>query len=195
MVGKITVITGPMFSEKTGELIKRILKMETYGGMTVRLYKPTEDIRWSAEEVVSRIGYRYPAVNIPGHLPDETVNSILQKAEQVDVFAFDEAQFFGERIVDLVQELSYMGKQVLLDGLNMDYRGKVFGSMGDLMAIADEIIKLTAYCAVCKSPDASFTQRIVNGKPAKEGPVVLIGDSESYEPRCKKCFVPPHKIF
>lgn len=60
--------------------------------------------------------------------------------------------------------------------------------------MADEIVKLTAFCAVCKSPHATFTQRIVNGKPAKLGPIVMIGDSEYYEPRCRGCFVPPHKV-
>lgn len=193
MCGRITVITGPMFSEKSGELIDRCLKMEKFGGKTVKVYKPAEDNRFSQDEVVSRMGYRYPATNIPKTLTEEVVNQVLEETKTVDVVGFDEVQFFSKPIMALVEELAYQGKHVIVDGLNMDYRGKEFGYIGGLLAMADEIVKLTAYCAVCKSPHATFTQRIVNGKPAKLGPIVMIGDSESYEPRCRHCFVPPHK--
>ncbi|QAY65310.1 thymidine kinase [Paenibacillus protaetiae] len=191
--GIITVITGPMFSEKSGELIKRCQKLQQFGRKTVQAYKPAEDNRFGTEQIVSRIGYSLPAASIPRELTTAWMERITADSEQVDVVAFDEAQFFSGQIVQLVQELAYRGKQIICDGLNMDYRGQPFGSMGSLMAIADEIVRLTAYCAVCGDSHASFTQRIVNGKPAELGPVFLIGDTESYEPRCRRCFVPPHK--
>ncbi|WCK56961.1 thymidine kinase (plasmid) [Aneurinibacillus sp. Ricciae_BoGa-3] len=192
--GFITVITGPMFSEKSGELIKRCEKLVKYGGKTVKAYKPKEDTRFSEGEIVSRIGYRLPATNIPKEITNEIIEQILQETKSFDVVAFDEVQFFNKNIMKLVEELAYRKKHVIVDGLNMDYRGKEFGYIGGILAMADEPVKLTAYCACCKKPMGAFTQRLVNGKPAKLGPIVLIGDSENYEPRCRNCFVPPHKV-
>lgn len=191
--GFITVIIGPMFSEKSGELIKRCQKLMQYGRKKVRAYKPAEDDRFSQEEIFSRIGYKLPATNIPTHLTPEAIEKIISETKLADVVAFDEAQFFSKGIISLVEELAYNGKHVIVDGLNMDYRGKEFGYIGGLLAIADEIVKLTSFCAVCGDPEATFTQRIINGQPATLGPVILIGNTESYEPRCRRCFVPPHK--
>lgn len=191
--GIITVITGPMFSEKSGELIKRCHKLQQFGRKRVLACKPAEDDRFGSEEIVSRTGSRLPAIHIPRQLTAEWTAAILEQASDADVVAFDEAQFFSEAIVDLVEELACRGKMVICDGLNLDYRGKPFGWMGNLLALADEIVKLTAYCAVCGDSQAAYTQRIVAGRPALPGPIVLIGDTESYEPRCRRCFVPPHK--
>lgn len=192
--GFVTLITGPMFSEKTGELIKRLKKMQKYGRKKVKAYKPQRDTRFSKDEIVSRIGYSFPATNLPEEITEEVIHFVLEDTKDVDVVAFDEAQFFSKNIITLVDELAYRKKHVMIDGLNLDYRGKVFGCMGGLMAISNEIIQLTAYCACCGSPMGTHTQRLINGKPAKLGPIVMIGDSESYEPRCRNCFVPPHKV-
>ncbi|WP_338555505.1 thymidine kinase [Paenibacillus sp. KS-LC4] len=191
--GWITVIIGPMFSEKSGELIRRCHKLLQYGRKKVRAYKPAEDNRFGSEEIVSRMGYRLPAFNIPKELTPEMAERILQDTKHADVVAFDEVQFFSKSIIPLIEELAYNGKQVIVDGLNMDYRGKAFGYIGGLLAIADEIVKLTSFCAVCGDANAAFTQRVINGQPATLGPVILIGDTESYEPRCRRHFVPPHK--
>jgi Thymidine kinase len=192
--GFITVIIGPMFSEKSGELIRRCQKLMKYGRKHVKAYKPAEDDRFSTDEIVSRIGYRLTAASVPRELPSSSVEQILRETKDADVVAFDEASFFGKPIIALTEELAYQGKHIIVDGLNMDYRGKEFGYIGGLLAIADEIVKLTSFCAVCGDANATFTQRIVNGKPARLGPVFLIGDTESYEPRCRCCFVPPHKV-
>ncbi|MFD1956684.1 thymidine kinase [Paenibacillus thailandensis] len=191
--GIITVITGPMFSEKSGELIKRCRKLRDFGRKKVIAFKPAEDTRFVQNEIVSRSGYGMEAVCVPRRLPKEWTDAILAQSADADVVAFDEAQFFAEPIVGLVEELACRGKMIICDGLNLDYRGKPFGCMGSLLAMADEIVKLTAYCAVCGDPHAAYTQRIVGGQPALPGPIVLIGDTESYEPRCRRCFVPPHK--
>jgi len=192
--GRITVITGPMFSEKSGELIRRCQKLMKYGRRKVVAYKPAEDNRFAKDEIVSRIGYRLPAISIPRKLTEETVAKILEQTRDADVVAFDEVQFFNRPIMNLVQELAYCGKHVIVDGLNMDYRGEEFGYIGGLLAMADDIEKLSAFCAVCGSAEGNFTQRIINGEPVKVGPIVMIGDSEAYEPRCRRCFVPPHKV-
>lgn len=192
--GRITVITGPMFSEKSGELIRRCQKLMKYGRQKVVAYKPVEDDRFEIDEIVSRIGYKLPAIPIPKQLSPQIVEQILEQTKDADVVAFDEVQFFSKEIMEIVEELAYCGKQVIVDGLNMDYRGKEFGYIGGLLAMSDDIEKLSAFCAVCGSPDAAFTQRIVNGEPVTLGPIVMIGDSEAYEPRCRNCFVPPHKV-
>lgn len=190
--GLITVITGPMFSEKSGELIKRCKKLERYGHKKVIAFKPSIDTRFSKTDIVSRIGLAMNAVSIDKDIDDELYEKIMEMAKFCDVIAFDEAQFFNEKIVDITKELAYQGKMVIIAGLNLDYRGKPFGHMGDLMAQADEIVLLNAFCSCCGRP-AIFTQRLIDGNPAKGGPVELIGDTEAYEPRCRLCFVPPEK--
>lgn len=192
--GRITVITGPMFSEKSGELIRRCQKLIQYGRKKLVAYKPEEDQRYAKDEIVSRIGYRLPAISIPRQLTADITANILAETADADVVAFDEVQFFSKPILGLVEELAYSGKHVIVDGLNLDYRGKEFGYIGGLLAMADDIQLMTAFCAVCGSPEAVFTQRIVNGRPAPLGSVIMIGDSDDYEPRCRCCFVPPHKV-
>lgn len=192
--GRITVITGPMFSEKSGELIRRCQKLIQYGRKKLVAYKPEEDQRYAKNEIVSRIGYRLSAISIPRQLTADITAKILAETADADVVAFDEVQFFSKPILGLVEELAYSGKHVIVDGLNLDYRGKEFGYIGGLLAMADDIQLLTAFCAVCGSPEAVFTQRIVNGHPAPLGSVIMIGDSDDYEPRCRCCFVPPHKV-
>ena len=191
--GSITVITGPMFSEKSGELIRRISKLEKYGHKRVKAYKPSNDNRFSEDEIVSRMGYKFPATNLSKDLSNELVKEILKETESYDVVGFDEVQFFSKNIMKLVEELAFRGKEVFVDGLNMDYRGKEFGYIGGLMAMSNEVIKLFSFCAVCKSPRGTHTQRIVNGKPAKSGPIIALGDTDDYEARCRRCFIPPHK--
>ncbi|PLS19651.1 thymidine kinase [Bacillus sp. M6-12] len=193
-LGYITVISGPMFSEKSGELIRRCEKMQKYGRKIVKAYKPNNDNRFSEDEIVSRMGYRLPATNIPTDITEQVMEQILEETKYVDVVAFDEAQFFSKNIMKLVDELASRKKYVIVAGLNMDYRGKEFGYIGGLMAMAVEVVKLTSYCSCCGSPMGTHSQRLTNGKPAKLGTIVLIGDTESYEPRCRNCYVPPHKV-
>lgn len=190
--GFVSVITGPMFSEKSGELIKRCKKLEKYGHKKLIAFKPSIDVRFSKTEIVSRIGLTLKAISVEKDIDDVLYKEIMDKAKLCDVIAFDEAQFFNHKIVDITKELAYRGKMVFLAGLNLDYRGEPFGYMGDLMAMADELVLLTVMCACCGRP-AIFTQRLINGKPAKQGPVELVGDTEVYEPRCRLCFVPPEK--
>lgn len=190
--GFITVISGPMFSEKSGELVNRCMKAEKYSGKKVIAFKPNNDNRFAEDEIVSRLGHKMKAVSINQIINQNLEEEILKLCNNCDIVAFDEAQFFSERIVNIVFEIASRGSHVIVAGLDLDFRAKPFGHMGELMAIADEVIKNTAFCPCCGRP-ARFTQRLIDGFPAKEGPIELIGDTESYEPRCRNCYVPPYK--
>lgn len=188
--GFLTTIIGPMFSEKSGELIKRCKQAEKYQNKKVIVYKPILDNRYSEDEVVSRIGLRINAHRLNQNLSEEDIQGkVYDLCKNVDMVAFDEAQFFSEEIVDIVRNLVGLGKEVIVDGLNLDYLGRPFGSMGNLLLFSDEIITKNAFCKCCGRP-AMYTQRLIDGKPdtGTEGGLVLIGDTESYEPRCRLCY-------
>ena len=125
--GFLTVIIGPMFSEKSGELIKQCLLSQNYQNKTVRIYKPAIDDRYGDEEVVSRIGLRMPAYNISQEITPDLTRKILEDCETADLVAFDEAQFFSEGLLDLTLGLLDQKKQVMIAGLNLDYLGRPFG--------------------------------------------------------------------
>jgi len=190
--GQITVITGGMFSGKSEYLIEKCKKIETYGKKKVKVYKPSNDDRFSDHEVVSHIGYRFKATNLPIKLKKKDIEGVLEETKDIDVVGFDEAQFFNRNIMTLVDLLAREGKQVFVAGLNMDYRGREFGFVGGLLAMADDIVRLYSYCAVCGSEKGTHTQRLINGKPDDKGSeTIMIGDTEVYEPRCRSCFIPP----
>lgn len=190
--GFITVITGPMFSEKSGKLIERCQKANLYGKKTFIAFKPEKDNRFSQDYIVSRVGTKIPATNLSEQLTEIDIQNILEWSEKYDIVAFDEAQFFNDKIISVVQELAYKGKQVIIAGLNLNCKGNPIGHIGTLLLMADEIEKIVAYCKCCGSPIASFTQKMKNGKPTIDGPEEEVG--EGYEPRCRKCFVPPNKF-
>lgn len=178
--GSIEVITGSMFSGKTDELIRR-LRRARIARQKVQVFKPIIDDRYSVEKVTSHAGNEFDAY------PISRSEEIWQKLDpEASVVAIDEAQFFDEGIVGVVQALASKGVRVIVAGLDMDFRGEPFGVMPVLMAIAERVDKLQAICMVCGEP-ASRTQRLVNGKPAKySDPVVIVGASELYEARCRQ---------
>lgn len=177
--GWIEVICGSMFSGKSEELIRRIRRCK-FAKQNVLVFKPKLDNRYSKEEVVSHNGSAVLAQPI-GH-PEEIYHYI---SKDVDVVAIDEAQFFDDSIVDVVQDLADQGYRVILAGLDQDFRGEPFGPMATLLCIAEQVTKLQAVCTVCGSP-ASRTQRLIDGNPASyDDPVIMVGSQESYEPRCR----------
>lgn len=191
--GFLTTIIGPMFSEKSGELIKRCLLSEKYQNKHIVVLKPALDDRFGVDEVVSRIGLRIGAHPIERNVCWDNFSATLQKElSEADMVAIDEAQFFSEGIVEVVLTLLEWEKEVIVAGLNLDYLGKPFGHINDLLLYSDEIIQKTAYCRCCGRP-AMFTQRLLGGKPFTasdmENGNILIGDSEAYEPRCRLCYV------
>lgn len=183
MDGKITVIAGPMFSEKSGELCSRCIKEENFGRKRVIAFKPFIDDRFSSRFIKSRVGLEFPAIGLPNRLTANVYEDIIKACKTFDIVAFDEAQFFSEKIVPLINQLAMLGKEVLVAGLTTDYRGEPFGYIGNLICLADEVLLLKAYCSCCGKP-AQFTYRKVKSSEKN-----LIGDTKEYEPRCRKCFM------
>ncbi|WP_209453535.1 thymidine kinase [Thermoanaerobacterium butyriciformans] len=183
--GYIEVVTGPMFSGKSEELIRRI-KRAKIAKQKVQVFKPAIDDRYSIDKVVSHNGDNMHAISIV------KASEILTYAEEdTDVFAIDEVQFLDYEIVDIVKEIADSGKRVICAGLDMDFRGEPFGPTPELMAIAEFVDKLTAICMKCGNP-ATRTQRLINGKPANyDDPIIMVGAKESYEARCRKCHEVP----
>ncbi|PLR76814.1 thymidine kinase [Bacillus sp. V3-13] len=177
--GWVEVVCGSMFSGKSEELIRRVRRAQ-FAKQKIAVFKPKIDNRYSSEEVVSHNGNSFIAI------PISKSTEIFQHIDaEVDVIAIDEVQFFDEKIVDVIQQLANSGYRVIAAGLDQDFRGEPFGQMPAIMAIAELVTKLQAVCAVCGSP-ASRTQRLINGNPASyDDPVILVGASESYEPRCR----------
>ena len=177
--GWLEVICGSMFSGKSEELIRRVRRAQ-FAKQEVKVFKPTIDNRYSEEAVVSHNGNS--VIAIPVSAPQEIFEHI---SEETDVIAIDEVQFFSADIVDVVQTLADRGYRVIVAGLDQDFRGEPFGPVPTLMAVAESVTKLQAVCTVCGSP-ASRTQRLINGVPASyDDPVILVGASEAYEPRCR----------
>ncbi|MCM2591740.1 thymidine kinase [Rossellomorea marisflavi] len=177
--GWVEVICGSMFSGKSEELIRRVRRTQ-FAKQEIAVYKPKLDNRYSEESVVSHNGTSVIAKAM------ENASSILKDLNpKVDVVAIDEVQFFDDAIVGVAQKLANSGYRVILAGLDQDFRGEPFGPMPELLSIAEQVTKLQAVCAVCGSP-ASRTQRLINGEPAcYDDPIILVGASEAYEPRCR----------
>ncbi|HLS36209.1 MAG TPA: thymidine kinase [Bacillota bacterium] len=178
--GWVEVICGSMFSGKSEELIRRVRRAK-YGNLSTVVFKPVIDDRYKDDAVVTHNGSTIIA--IPIESPEEIHNHI---DKDIDVVGIDEAQFFDEHLIDVVDKLAKDGLRVIVAGLDTNFRGEPFGIMPDLMAYSELVTKLNAICPICSSP-ASRTQRLIDGKPASyDEPVILVGASESYEPRCRK---------
>lgn len=179
--GWVELICGSMFSGKSEELIRRI-RRASYGSLNVVVFKPALDNRYSEEEVVSHNGSKVWSKSVVHSL--DILNEVEEDAHMV---AVDEVQFFDMNIVAVTEELANKGVQVVVAGLDQDFRGEPFGAIQELMALAEDVTKLQAVCPKCSSP-ASRTQRLIDGKPAHyDDAIILVGADESYEPRCRHC--------
>lgn len=189
--GYIEVITGPMFSGKSEELIRRVRRYR-YAKKKIIVMKPMIDDRYSKSEVVSHNNNKIEAICI------QTAEDILNnEPDELGVVAIDEIQFIQDSIledgtklsvVDVLEKLADNGHIVIVSGLDQTFQGEPFGFMGELLAKADYVTKLSAVCVKCGAP-ATKSQRLIDGKPAKyNDPVVLVGSHETYEARCRKCF-------
>jgi thymidine kinase len=171
-----------MFSGKTEELIRRV-RRALYARRRVQVFKPALDTRSDGDEVRSHNGIAlHAAVAVRGS------DALLGCVERLsDVVAIEEAQFFDPGIVAVCERLADNGYQVIVAGLDRDFRGCPFGPMPALLACADEVVKLRAICAQC-GRDAARSQRLINGKPAPaSAPTILVGAQEHYEARCRHC--------
>ncbi len=193
MSGGLEAVTGCMFSGKTEELLRRVERARI-ARKEVLLFKPELDTRYAVEEVVTHYGRSLPCRRLPTDISWARFSELVadHASRITDVFAFDEAHFFGPEFPSLCERLVGLGKRVIVAGLDLNFRGEPFGPMPQLLALADEVVKLSAVCTVCGEP-ATRSQRLVDGNPAIGGPEVLIGGLESYEPRCREHFIPPRR--
>ncbi len=177
--GWIEVICGGMFSGKTEELIRRARRAQI-AGQRVMIVKPPIDKRYDDDAVVSHNLTKLPSLSA------ETADQIVLLTGNSQVVAIDEAQFFDNRLIEVANSLANDGKRVLIAGLDMDFLGRPFEPMPQLMAIAEYVTKLHAICAE-SGAIANYSQRIVSSTDR-----VLVGESDAYEPRARHCFRPPH---
>ncbi len=190
--GQIEVICGPMFSGKTEELIRRV-KRAQIARRVVWVFKPAIDDRYDAIQIVSHSAQRLESI------PVKTTADIEAHFETVrprpEVVGIDEAQFFDERLVDVVERMAEAGIRVVVAGLDLDYLGQPFGHMPALLSVAELVTKQSAVCMSCGAP-ASRSQRVHprafalfkdKDRPADEQ--VLVGAGDHYEARCRRCFV------
>ena len=187
--GQIEVICGPMFAGKTEELIRRANRLD-YAKKKYLVFKPTIDDRYSATEIVSHSNYRKNSICIKHS--SEILDYITDDIKAVVV---DEAQFFDEGLIKIIESLAGSGVRVIAAGLDQDFRGEPFGIMPILMSKAEYVTKLQGICMVCGAP-ATRTQRIINGRPADyDDPTILVSASEKYESRCRHCHQVPRKAY
>ena len=173
--GSVEVIAGSMFSGKTEELIRR-LKRARIAGLKVEIFKPAVDTRYSNNLVVSHDENSIPST------PVDNASAILLLANEVDVIGVDEAQFFDDAIVEVCTSLADRGVRVVVAGLDMDYAGKPFGPMPQLMSTAEYVTKVHAICVDCGNL-ANHSFRL-----AADTSVVLLGELDVYKPLCRNCF-------
>jgi thymidine kinase len=173
--GWIEVICGSMFSGKTEELIRR-LKRAQYANLKVEIFKPSIDLRYDETRIVSH------DANSIKSTPINSSSNLLLISANVDIIGIDEAQFFDEGLPEVCETLAGKGIRVIVAGLDMDFLGKPFGPIPALMAKAEFVTKVHAICMCC-GDFATHSFRLVEGENT-----VLLGEKESYEPRCRSCF-------
>ncbi len=174
-IGWIEVVCGSMFSGKTEELIRRLNRAK-FAKQKVEIFKPKIDTRYDEENIVSHNENAIPSTPVPSS------SHILLMADDVEVVGIDEAQFFDMNIVDVCTQLANRGARVIVAGLDMDYLGKPFGPMPNLLAAAEYITKVHAICTRCGDLAQHSYRKIANDK------LVVLGETDSYEPLCRKCY-------
>ena len=174
--GSIEVIAGSMFSGKTEEFIRR-LRRAMFAGLKVEIFKPSIDVRYSEDRVVSHDEKSIIST------PVENASSILLLASGVGVVGIDEAQFFDNSLVEVCTRLADAGTRVIVAGLDMDFAGNPFGPMPALMAVAEYISKVHAICVRCGNL-ANYSYRKV-----KDDKIVMLGEKDIYEPICRACYI------
>ena len=182
-VGSLTVICGCMFSGKTDELI-RLVRRSLHARKRVQVFKSGMDTRCDASTIRTHDDMRFQAMTVAS---SKELESLLEPT--VQVVGIEEVQFLDEGVVGVCRRLADRGVQVIVAGLDQDFRGQPFGVMPTLLAYAENVQKLHAICKVCGG-EATRTQRLVDGRPAAwDEPTILIGADESYEARCRRCHV------
>lgn len=179
--GRMEVITGPMFSGKSEELIRR-LKRAQIARRQILCFKPDLDVRGRRFAIASHGAQTLNAITVSN--VGELRESLLPVVAEVEVIGIDDAQFFDRSLVRLTLELTHLGKRVIVAGLDTTYTGEPFPPVPDLLAVADEVVKLSAVCIQCGAP-AVHSQRLTASQS-----LVLPGSADLYEARCRGCFQP-----
>lgn len=174
--GSIELVCGSMFSGKTEELIRR-LRRAKIAGQSILIFKPETDTRYSEDSVVSHDRNSIPS------LPISSASELYEKAQEAQVIGIDEAQFFHEELIEVVQSLADEGKRIIIAGLDMDFRRRPFGPMSGLSAIADSVDKIHAICVSCGRL-ANYSYRLVEGEEQ-----VMLGEMKTYVPLCRSCYL------
>ncbi|MCP3960015.1 MAG: thymidine kinase [bacterium] len=174
--GHIEVIAGGMFSGKSEELVRR-MRRAVIARQRVQVFKPVTDTRTEGERLVTRDKRELDAESVT-----DTQDLSRKLHWGVQVIGIDEAQFFDEGLAQLVNDLADAGMRVIVAGLDQDFRRHPFGPMPAIMATAEYVDKVHAICVRCGGP-AHYSQRTAGG-----GEQVQVGDTESYEARCRRCF-------
>jgi thymidine kinase len=173
--GSIEVVCGSMFSGKTEELIRRVNRARI-AKVNVEIFSPVADTRYDKSALVSHNLNSIPSKAV------SKASEILPLAAHIQVVGIDEAQFFDDELPDVCQALANSGVRVIVAGLDMDFKGRPFGTMPQLMAMADSVTKLHAVCVKC-GQQAMYSYRLVPNESQ-----ILLGEKESYEARCRNCF-------
>ena len=176
--GWIEVICGPMFSGKSEELMRR-LRRARIARKRVQVFKPVIDDRYSLDEIVSHGDIRMKSEVVGG------AAEILKTLDwRTQVVGIDEANFMGQELIEVANQLADSGKQVIIAGLDTDFMGRPFSPMPELLAHAESIAKMLAICMRCGNP-AKHTQRLVESDD-----LIVVGAMGMYEARCRRCFEP-----
>ena len=173
--GSIEVICGSMFSGKTEELLRRLKKAQ-FAKLNIAVFKPQVDKRYDTQKVVSHDENTIQAIAV------ESTKDILRLVNEAQIVAIDEAQFFDSELITVCSELANAGVRVIIAGLDMDFLGKPFGIMPELLAIAERVTKVHAICIDCFAV-ANHSFRMTDDKN-----LIQIGEKEEYKPLCRKCF-------
>ena len=182
--GSLEVICGPMFSGKSEELIRRLRRVKI-AKQNVIAFKHSLDDRVTIEHIYSHNGSKIDACST--NSPEEIGK--YGQTKLIDVIGIDEIQFFSFDIIKTICNLVNSGKRIIVAGLDCDFRGVPFGPIPVLLAIADNVTKLSSICTNCGS-DAHYSQRLVNGKPAKfDDSIIQVGAEETYQARCRDCYI------
>jgi thymidine kinase len=174
--GCIEAISGGMFSGKSEELVRR-LRRAAIARQVVQVFKPAADTRYDPERLITRDKRELQAVSVTC-----TCDLRQKLLPDVQVVGIDEAQFFDDELVELVSELADSGVRVIVAGLDLDYLRRPFGPMPRILAMAEYVDKVHAVCMRCGAP-AHYSQRMAGG-----GEQLQVGDTESYEARCRRCY-------
>ena len=173
--GSIEVICGSMFSGKTEELLRR-LKRAKYAKLNIKIFKPKMDTRYDKEKVVSHDDNFIDSITV------DCSNDIIKLCENADVVAIDEAQFFDKELYVVCDKLATKGIRLIVAGLDMDFLGKPFGPIPNLLAIAEHVTKVHAICVDCGGiANHSF-------RKSEDEQLVKLGEQKEYKPLCRKCF-------